>query len=177
MLEACPILDNNFCWSCGTYKPTIWDEEGKKQDYCCSTSLHYRNKVHWADPGWMPAVPEAFLSIPTGCREISALVPGTPPPSHSSLTLLSAEPFPLCTLSYHSCCLLCRWGFFIPFLKMLSQRHYHHCWWVSRSILEPNGIGFIRHSGSLAASHRNSPAVLQLPKPHCANPTHEPGNL
>ena len=60
------------------------------------------------------------------CRGISAPAPGAPPPSPSSLTLVSAELFrshiltPLSQLLLHSS--------FYPFLNMLSQRR---CDWLS----------------------------------------------
>lgn len=105
---------------------------------------------------------DRWICSTTGCREISALVPRTPAPSHSSLTLLSAELFPSWILSCHCCCLLCRWDFFIPSLKILSQRHSHRSRWVrGGSILEPHGIGSIRHSRTLwQLPTENTPGAL-----------------
>lgn len=70
-------FENKFCCSWRTCKPTIWGGEGgkkkkKKEDYCCN-SFHYSGKLWWADPGWIPAVPEAFLSFPTSAGQVDLL--------------------------------------------------------------------------------------------------------
>ena len=75
-----------------------------------------------------------------------------PPPSPSSLTLVSAELFLSHHLSPHSCFTA---GFFLPLLKYviteaLPLSLIGLVWGSGGSVLEPAGTGFIRQGGSFS---------------------------
>lgn len=78
-----------------------------------------------------------------------APAPGAPP---SAFTLVSAEMFLLYILTPLSSRRLLQRGF-SPFLAMLSQGHYHHCWWAlalarNGSILKLGCIASVSFRGS-----------------------------
>jgi len=88
----------------------------------------------------------------TGCRGTSALAPGTPPPPPSSLTLVFVEWFLSHILTPFSCCNLTLCIFF-PLLKYVITEALPASLMGlalanSGSVLEPAGIGSIRHRGS-----------------------------
>jgi len=105
----------------------------------------------------------------TGCREISALVPGAPPPPPSALTLVSAELFLSHILTHLSCWKLPR--FFFPLLnyvipKVLPPLLMGSALPSDRSLLEPAGTGSIGHRGSFQQLLTEAtPVAPLLPKP------------
>jgi len=117
-----------------------------------------------------------------GCRgKIYAPVPRAPPLSPSSLTLVSAESFlshsvtPLSSLLFHHT--------FFPLLKSvipeaLPLSLIGSALASSGSVLEPAGIGFIRHGRSfLLLLTEATPIHIQLSKPCHEDPQHSTSHL
>ena len=108
------------------------------------------------------------MIISTGCRAISAPAPGAPPPPPSSLTLVSAELFLSHILTpLFSCSFIALLKYVIPEVLPLSL--IDSALASSRSVLEPAGIGSIRHRGSFwqlltEATPIAPPATKTLPR-------------
>ncbi|KAM9590844.1 uncharacterized protein ACIBXB_005893 [Morphnus guianensis] len=107
----------------------------------------------------------------TGCRGISALAPGAPPPPPSSLTLVSAGLFLLHVLTPLSGCHFCLSQQLFSFLKnviteALPLSLIGLALASSGSVLEPAGIGSVGHSGSFQQLLTEAtPVTPPLPKP------------
>ncbi|KAM9591150.1 uncharacterized protein ACIBXB_006064 isoform 2-T2 [Morphnus guianensis] len=109
-----------------------------------------------------------------GCRGISALVPGAPPPPPSSLTLVSAGLFLLHVLTPLSGCRFCLSQLFFFLLEYviteaLPLSLIGSALASGRSVSEPAGIGSVGHRGSfqqlLTEATPVTPPPPPLPKP------------
>lgn len=97
----------------------------------------------------------------TGCKGISALVPGTLLPS--ALTFVLAGLFlTLSSLVPHCCETFC------PFLKMFSKRCHRLCWWAQLHptwvVLGSADSNRVQHEAPLASFHRGHYYSPQLTK-------------
>jgi len=86
-----------------------------------------------------------------GCRSISAPAPGAPPPSPFSLTFVSTELL-LSRIATPLFCFNCHYAGFLPLLNVIPEALPPSLMGSALasggSILEPAGVGSIRHRGS-----------------------------